>query len=100
MWAKMNQLDALARIISPKKLGNSKFLDLRLKKASLSKDSKIFAKCNMISWHSLKAVNDMVNDKNALSVNHTQLNLAESKSHSGIRAECILHMAVSIGVID
>ena len=50
--------------------------------------------------HSLKAVNDMVNDKNALSVNHTQLNLAESKSHSGIRAECILHMAVSIGVID
>ena len=53
-----------------------------------------------ISLHSLKAVNDMVNDKNALSVNHTQLNLAESKSHSGIRAECILHMAVSIGVID
>ena len=51
MWAKMNQLDALARIISPKKLGNSKFLDLRLKKASLSKDSKIFAKCNIISWH-------------------------------------------------
>ena len=50
--------------------------------------------------NSLKAVNDMVNDKNALSVNHTQLNLAESKSHSGIRAECILHMAVSIGVID
>ena len=53
-----------------------------------------------IYMHSLKAVNDMVNDKNALSVNHTQLNLAESKSHSGIRAECILHMAVSIGVID
>ena len=55
---------------------------------------------NRTSVHSLKAVNDMVNDKNALSVNHTQLNLAESKSHSGIRAECILHMAVSIGVID
>ena len=55
---------------------------------------------NKIIQHSLKAVNDMVNDKNALSVNHTQLNLAESKSHSGIRAECILHMAVSIGVID
>ena len=53
-----------------------------------------------IFLHSLKAVNDMVNDKKALSVNHTQLNLAESKSHSGIRAECILHMAVSIGVID
>ena len=54
----------------------------------------------IIFWHSLKAVNDMVNDKKALSVNHTQLNLAESKSHSGIIAECILHMAVSIGVID
>ena len=59
----------------------------------------IDAWCSLV-WHSLKAVNDMVNDKNALSVNHTQLNLAESKSHSGIRAECILHMAVSIGVID
>ena len=58
----------------------------------------IFLKTSQV--HSLKAVNDMVNDKNALSVNHTQLNLAESKSHSGIRAECILHMAVSIGVID
>ena len=61
---------------------------------------KISLSWNIIFWHSLKAVNDMVNDKNALSVNHTQLNLAESKSHSGIRAECILHMAVSIGVID
>ena len=58
------------------------------------------AGCKVYGMHSLKAVNDMVNDKNALSVNHTQLNLAESKSHSGIRAECILHMAVSIGVID
>ena len=61
---------------------------------------------NEVGWefkvwrHSLKAVNDMVNDKNALSVNHTQLNLAESKSHSGIRAECILHLAICICVID
>ena len=50
--------------------------------------------------HSLKPVNDTVNDTNALSVNHTQLNFTKSKSHSRIRAECILHLAICICVID
>ena len=61
----------------------SKFIELLGDNKTLAVIDQVKLQRNDYAPHSIKSVNVTVNVTNAPSVNHTQQNLNESKSHSG-----------------